>query len=284
MPSHLVTVYLPTQAEIQRRGIPPEDHTGYRILADLVTRPWTERAWTIQEYSMKATRSLAMPSWAPDWRQGTFRSGTIVYRRPDLLPEPGPCRVLSSATGSSAASPLFSADGRVLGLEGFVLDTIVKSGAVRPMDFTQEDMVSLLIRWRDTIAQCLAKQRYEPKGEPMMEAFYHTMTMGNVRHFLQDPLAEYHKFDSELLGLAEAQKTGVQDDTEHRGFVVEFPQLHHSLVGFGDKHESEAGQDGTGLPKPYSAAVQDRGLHRAVQRRSAAPGHQKNRVKLDRHW
>ncbi|KAK0732162.1 heterokaryon incompatibility protein-domain-containing protein [Lasiosphaeris hirsuta] len=151
---------------------------------------------------VKAPRSPNMPSWAPDWRRETFNSGTIVYRRPDPLPEPGPCRILFTAAGGSPASPLFSSDGRSLGLEGFILDTIVEGGAVRPFTFEGREMVGLLMDWRDTVARCLRKRRYGPTGQPMTEAFYHTMTMGNVRHFLQDPLEEYKRFDSELLGLA----------------------------------------------------------------------------------
>jgi hypothetical protein len=52
------------------------------------------------------------------------------------------------------------------------------------------------------VAKCSPTELYKPTGQPMIEAWYDTMTMVNLSHFLEDPVEEYHKFDYALLTLA----------------------------------------------------------------------------------
>jgi hypothetical protein len=149
-------------------------------------------------------RSCRLPSWAPDWR--VFNDGTLVYRRPEPPPEPGPCVILFTAARCTTAEPLFSEDGHRLRLYGFVLDTIIEVGVLRPMNFTPKDIVTLLVDWRNRVARCSHKKQYAPTGQPMVNVFYHTMTMGNLSNFLADPLNDYHKFDHDLLILSKRWK------------------------------------------------------------------------------
>jgi hypothetical protein len=173
-----------------------------------------------------------LPSWVPDWNNQCFMSGTMICRRPDPLPDPGPCRIVFTATKDTLSSPRFlnprmmpaqtpihdeqrhsasfpwpelASVGRYLTLDGYVLDSIVEMGEFRPMSFSNGEIVRLLIDWRNQVAQCSNpdKKHYKITGEPTLDVFYHTMTMSNVRGFLQDPLQEYRTFDETLLALAE---------------------------------------------------------------------------------
>lgn len=99
-------------------------------------------------------RSKGLSSWAPDWNADCFVDGTLIYRRPEPMPEPGPCRVLFTATNTTLSSPRFSSGGCLLILDGYILDTIVTIGLIRPASFTNEEMVRILLEWRNTVAQC----------------------------------------------------------------------------------------------------------------------------------
>jgi hypothetical protein len=81
-----------------------------------------------------AERSTRLPSWVPDWR--VFNSGTLVYRRPEPLPEPGPCNIVFKASGETITDPIFSEDGLRIQLQGHILDTIVEVGEIRPRQRT----------------------------------------------------------------------------------------------------------------------------------------------------
>jgi hypothetical protein len=144
-------------------------------------------------------RSANLPSWVPDWR--VFNNGTLIYRRPEPPPEPGPCLILFTAAKCTTAEPTFSEDGRRVRLHGLVLDTITEVGALRPMTSTIGESISHLVDWRNKIARC-SRKKYAPTGQPMVNVFYHTTTMGNLSNFLADPLKEYDKFDQDLLSLA----------------------------------------------------------------------------------
>jgi hypothetical protein len=87
-------------------------------------------------------------------------------------------------------------------LHGIVLDTIIVVGALRPNDFYPAEIMKLLIDWRNDVACCSSDKRYIQTGQPMVDVFYHTMTMANMSNFLANPLEEYHKFDGYLLNLA----------------------------------------------------------------------------------
>ncbi|KAK3368357.1 heterokaryon incompatibility protein-domain-containing protein [Podospora didyma] len=184
--------------------------------------------FSVLSTSKPALRSKGLPSWVPDWNRECFISGTVICRRPDPMPDPGPCRVVFTTAKGTVSSPRFSnaraslthiyqqerplpplttlaSNGRCLTLDGYILDDIAEMGQVRPTNFSNDTIIRLLIDWRNKVAQCASRdnKHYKITDQPTVEAFYHTMTMGNVRGFLQNPLEEYHTFDDNLMALAE---------------------------------------------------------------------------------
>jgi hypothetical protein len=168
-------------------------------------------------------RSHGLPSWVPDWR--VFGSSTLVYRRPEPLPEPGPCNILFGASGKSSTEPVFSRDGRRVQLQGHILDTIVDVGDIRPAQRTPRIAVAHFLGWRKDIAGCLPGAYYEPTHERMVDVFYHTITMANLSNFLDDKtaLAEYNVFD-DLLTMLGNRIAG-------HGFDYEDPDIYGVIPG-----------------------------------------------------
>ncbi|KAK0711732.1 heterokaryon incompatibility protein-domain-containing protein [Lasiosphaeris hirsuta] len=191
------------------------------------TKPW-EEAYTDFARSVLATYgnldifsalttmkrlSWELPTWTPDWRVASYKNNTLIYRRPEPPPEPGPIRVLFAAAKTSVSCPQFSPDGRRVRLSGFILDTIVAAGDIRPDKFTPLKIVRNLTHWRDYIAQCETKEHYQHTGQPMTDAFYETITMNNARGFLQDPPSDYSTFNRHLNAL-KVKSECCQDITE----------------------------------------------------------------------
>lgn len=164
-------------------------------------------------------RSDGLPSWVPDWR--VFGNRTLVYRRPESHPEPGPCTILFTTSRSTSTDPVFSEDGRRVRLHGHILDTIIDVGDIRPGTRTSREAVAHFVGWRNKIARCSHEKYYEPTGEPMIDVFYHTITMANLSNFLDDALAEYKVFDRSLLMLADR----LADRYDHYSASGDIPQV-----------------------------------------------------------
>lgn len=150
--------------------------------------------------SFSEDRSSGLPSWVPDWR--VWNPQTIVYGKPDLENgTPGPCNILFAATKDSVADPTFDADSQELQLWGYIIDTIKEVGRCRPFHHTTSSGLSLIFNWR-SVAKCRKRKRYKHTGQPRVEAFYDTCTMGNVGGILDDPAKQYGEFDEKLHNLA----------------------------------------------------------------------------------
>jgi hypothetical protein len=158
-------------------------------------------------------RSPKLPSWVPDWR--VFRNYTFVCRRPEDGPDPGPCTVTFRASGDTCADPAFSRNGQRMQLHGHIFETIIAVGDMRPGSRTAREAVAHFIGWRNDIARCSTEMHYAPTSEPMIDVFYHTITMSNLSAFLDDALAEYKAFDRSLLMLADRLHYAVDPDDEH---------------------------------------------------------------------
>jgi len=163
-------------------------------------------------------RSRALPSWVPDWR--VFKDRTFLYRPPEPAPEPGPCTIKFKASGDSRTEPVFSDDGRRLQLQGHILDTITHVGDMRPGTRTAREAVSHFISWRNDIARCSTSTHYAPTSEPIIDVFYHTITMSNISAFLEDALPEYRTFDHSLLMLAARLHVPDNPYNEHTQVLV----------------------------------------------------------------
>ncbi|KAK3312343.1 hypothetical protein B0H66DRAFT_608613 [Apodospora peruviana] len=140
--------------------------------------------------------SAKLPTWVPDWRVGSYKNNTLIYRH-------------------SVSCPQFSDDGRRVRVRGFILDTIIAASDIRPAKFTALQIVRRLIHWRDHIAQyCKTnKAYYRHTGQPVIDVFYDTITMNNVRGFLQDPPTDYSTFDKNL-DVLKTRSTCLKDITD----------------------------------------------------------------------
>ncbi|KAK4220784.1 heterokaryon incompatibility protein-domain-containing protein [Podospora fimiseda] len=144
------------------------------------------------------TADRSIPSWVPDWRSEAFAPFTLIYQRTGQRDSYDRGMILFLATSASTSKLRFDSSGKSLCLEGFTLDDIVCLGEPSKDGESEAEGRHVLLNWRNKIARCTTRWRYKPTDQRMVDVFYHTITMGNVERYLDNPLQEYRRFDRAL--------------------------------------------------------------------------------------
>jgi hypothetical protein len=169
--------------------------------AQKVERIYTDTAFTILrheqnldllgvQHSPRDITEFNLPSWVPDW---SVWDGTIALNRRDR-----PASLESKdeiyvrhATGNTVSIPRLSADGRMLGLHGYVIDQVMEIGMIydckdRKLECNaglgdtpraQQLNIHVLLQWEE-ISKARGGSLYAPTGEPILAAYWQTITAG----------------------------------------------------------------------------------------------------------
>lgn len=137
-----------------------------------------------------------LPSWVPDWRQCTMPNSLQHYETPEIFKFQN--NIGFCASGSSQSSPEFSGGGKVLGIDGHIVDRITQVGklcdkmselnmggeAPREKLSPSEEIaktIALLAVFKDweEIAKATKNSRY-PTGEGWLDVYWRTLAGGNM--------------------------------------------------------------------------------------------------------
>ncbi|KAL6704305.1 hypothetical protein ACN47E_008369 [Coniothyrium glycines] len=131
-----------------------------------------------------------LPSWVIDW--SIWDSTTLLNRRDRPASNEAKSDVLiRNATGPTRADPKLSDDGRNLCLQGYLIDEITETGMVYESEDSLMDYdiwildgpklakqnTQALIEW-EYISKARKKGSYAPTGQPLLEAYWQTITAG----------------------------------------------------------------------------------------------------------
>ncbi|KAL8677478.1 MAG: hypothetical protein Q9186_006094 [Xanthomendoza sp. 1 TL-2023] len=151
-----------------------------------------------------------LASWVPDW---SIWNGTISFRWEELL-APTSLHLHFNAAAGTKASPLFSADWKILTLKGIMIDTVSRTSVEVPDDskqyfVTHESSITTdLARsypqgllgltetesWRSIGSAYDKSSIYQSTGEPMSEVYYQTI-YGGQPTWPKDFIRKLHKKD-----------------------------------------------------------------------------------------
>lgn len=151
-----------------------------------------------------------LPSWTVDW---SVWDSTVMLNgrdRPARNEDTPTYEYVRNATNRTASKPELSADGLLLGLQGYVLDELAEIGVLCEssdslIDYTMwiidvlkqaKQETQAFLDW-EQISGIHTKGTYHPTGEPILEAYWKTLTAGrrpNDQTF-QPSSSKYLKWD-----------------------------------------------------------------------------------------
>lgn len=153
-------------------------------------------------------KTADLPSWVPDWSRSAnieisqmSGHGTTSLARKvkesESSPDLGPRKRQFSAAQSSAYTPLFSPCGNKLLLSGYIFDTITAAGPIftgvhlphtvtnlrsiiKSYTYTLKSFLRarhVFLSW-ESLAGARSPEPYAPTSEPMLLAYFHTVSAG----------------------------------------------------------------------------------------------------------
>lgn len=197
---------------VKSMGVRPNYHLSteqlyIRVAQALLQRPDLSAFSAIGTGNKPLDKSL--PSWVPDWRASGSSSPLTAPESLDLGDKPTESDTLIPrfhAAGMSVSSPTFCSNGKLLGLEGILIDEIQTVGVLSRTRYLRNVsyMFELWVQCRDfqeqlrnweRIARASFTETYIT-GERSVDAYWKTLCAGRVpkdlRFARQDPRFKYY--------------------------------------------------------------------------------------------
>jgi Heterokaryon incompatibility protein (HET) len=165
----------------------------YRDLAIKILKQSADLALLSVSHPSTSSRVAGLPSWVPDW---SLSSHSTSFRARDFS---GDYLFPSKASKDTIPDPKFSSDGRLLAVNGMVVDHITKVGSLHDADTESSFLTkipkeqTILNDW-EHVSGARSWSKYLT-GESMMDVYWQTLVGGCPARKHEELRGQFHDFD-----------------------------------------------------------------------------------------
>ncbi|ERF72755.1 hypothetical protein EPUS_04808 [Endocarpon pusillum Z07020] len=165
----------------------------YRDLAIKILKQSADLALLSVPRPSTSSNVAGLPSWVPDW---SLSSHSTSFRARDFS---GDYLFRSKASKDTIPDPKFSSDGRLLAMNGMVVDRIIKVGSLHDADTESNYLTkipkeqTILNEW-EHVSGARSWSKYFT-GESKLDVYWQTLVGGCPAQSYEELRGQFHDFD-----------------------------------------------------------------------------------------